>query len=121
MIYSWNLLKELKLELRHSTPFFMDAMSAIQALRNPTYHARTKHIAVKWHWLAQHIGVIFELIHVRTGDMTADLLTKAAVLRIWLGLFPHLSGAEQRSSREVIEAQSRERDVAFPRGKGSTP
>ena len=56
MLYIRGLLTEVGLGLTHPTPFFMDAMAAIQAMKTPVCHARTKHVAVKWRWLAQFIG-----------------------------------------------------------------
>ena len=107
LIYIRNVLSELGLKLIMTTPFFMDALSAIQALKNPVFHARTKHVDIKWHWLRQHMGSNFNLYHVRTSDMSADLLTKMVVFRIWHSLLPHIVGEESRSSREIIAAQSR--------------
>ena len=58
LLFIFNILKELGLPLERPIPFFMDAMAAIQSLRNSVYHARTKHVAVKWKWLAQFMGKI---------------------------------------------------------------
>ena len=96
LLFIRNLLGELRLKLDKPTPFFMDAMAAILALKNPVYHARSKHVAIKWHWLRQHIGTNFALYHVRTGDMSADLLTKMAIFRVWSSLLPHMIGEEVR-------------------------
>ena len=114
LIYFRNLLKELGLPLQKPTPFFMDALAAIRSLKNPVFHARTKHIDIKWHWLRQHIGSSFALNHVRTEDMTADLLTKMAVYRILKSLLPHLIGDEMRPSSVIVTAQSREKGASFP-------
>jgi hypothetical protein len=114
LLYIRNVLRELGLKLMKPVPFFMDAMSAVQALKNPVFHARTKHVDIKWHWLRQHMGPDFTLYHVRTGDMSADLLTKMAVFRIWCSLMPHIIGEEARSSGDIIAAQSREKGADFP-------
>lgn len=114
LIYIRNLLAELGLKLTKPIPFFMDAMAAIQALNNPVFHARTKHVAIKWHWLRSLIGTIFILVHVRTEDMSADLLTKMPVYRTWLILVPTILGEEWRSSEVIIGAQSREKGADFP-------
>jgi len=121
IIYIRNLLKELNLIIDKPTPFLMDAMSAIQTLKNPVFHARTKHIAIKWHWLRQYIGTIFDVIHVRTEDMSADLLTKMPVYKIWESLLPHITGNETRSSSDIILAQGREKGAVFPNGGVETP
>ena len=50
---------------------------------NPVFHKRSKHIAIKYHWIRQHIiGGIFgtaRLVHVGTLEMTADIFTKALI------------------------------------------
>ena len=121
LLFIRNLLGELRLKLTKPTPFFMDAMAAILALKNPVYHARSKHVAIKWHWLRQHIGTNFALYHVRTGDMSADLLTKMAIFRVWSSLLPHMIGEEVRSSDDIIAAQSREKGADFPKGGVEKP
>jgi hypothetical protein len=50
------------------TPFFMDAAAALYALKNP---------ALRTHWLMMHYLKCFLHIHIRTEDMTADLLQEA--------------------------------------------
>ena len=121
LLYIRNVLGELGLKLMKPTPFFMDAMAAVLSLKNPVYHARTKHVDIKWHWLRQHIGSSFALYHVRTGDMSADLLTKMPVFRIWTSLLPHITGEEVRSSDTIIAAQSREKGADFPLGGVEKP
>jgi len=85
----------------------MDALSAIQALNNPSFHARIKHVDIKWHWLRQLIGTIFELSHVRSADMLADMLTKMPVLSVWNSLLPYMSGQKSCSSEVVIRDQQK--------------
>jgi hypothetical protein len=91
-------------------------MAAIMALKNGNISARTKHFDIKWRWLAQGaIKAFFEFLHVRSPDMTSDLLTKMpGLVQIWLQLVNHLSGAEVRTSRMLIEAQKREKGTPFP-------
>ena len=116
LLYILNLLSELGFVITKQIPFFMDAMAAIQALRNSSFHACIKHVDIKWHWLRNLIGSIFALHHVRSADMAADLLTKMPTLRVWLSLLPHVLGEELRSSTEVVVAQTRAKDVVFPSG-----
>ena len=57
----------------------MDSQSAMAFARNPTHHKRSKHINIKYHWLREHIyerGTV-DLAHCATGDMVADVMTKA--------------------------------------------
>ena len=102
---------ELQLQLTRASPFFMDAQAAISALKNPVFHARAKHIAIKFHWLRQHVdgkpGNALKIIHVRSTDMVADILTKMTTQAIWSKLIGHLLGSQAISSEEMIRAQER--------------
>nr|GEZ02578.1 retrotransposon protein, putative, unclassified [Tanacetum cinerariifolium] len=58
-------------------PIYYDSKSAI-APCNPVQHSRTKHIAVRYHFIKEHVekGTI-ELYFIKTDYQLADLLTKA--------------------------------------------
>lgn len=61
-----------------STMVLCDSKSAIQLAENPTTHERTKHIDIDCHFIREYVPTKFlKLIHVRTGQQLADLLTKA--------------------------------------------
>jgi hypothetical protein len=54
-----------------------DNQSAIKLGKNPTYHARTKHIDVKYHWIREAIAKkICEIEYINTQKQLADILTK---------------------------------------------
>ena len=58
----------------------MDSQSAICLANNPMYHKRSKHIDIKYHWIREKVGDedgIVRLLHVSSGEMVADILTKA--------------------------------------------
>jgi hypothetical protein len=116
LIFIRNLLKEIGLPMTRPTRFFMDAMAAIMAMKNGHVSARTKHFDIKWRWLVQGaVRKLFEFLHLRSGDMTSDLLTKMpGLVQTWLELVNHLSGAEIRTSRMLMEAQKREKGTSFP-------
>nr|GEU28764.1 retrovirus-related Pol polyprotein from transposon TNT 1-94 [Tanacetum cinerariifolium] len=59
-------------------PIYCDFKSAIAISYNPVQHSRTKHIAVRYHFIKEHIkkGTI-ELYFVKTGYQLADIFTKA--------------------------------------------
>ena len=48
----------------------------IAIVRDPVYHARTKHIDIKYHYVREALtnGVI-DLVYCPTQQMTADILT----------------------------------------------
>nr|GFA80052.1 hypothetical protein [Tanacetum cinerariifolium] len=59
-------------------PIYCDSKSAIAISCNPVQHSRTKHIAVHYHFIKEHVekGTI-ELYFVKTDYQMADLFTKA--------------------------------------------
>lgn len=58
--------------------FFMDNISAIRLVKNPEFHKRTKHIDVRYHFIRQKFEEgAFDLQHVSTKEMIADVFTKA--------------------------------------------
>nr|GEW75498.1 DNA-directed DNA polymerase [Tanacetum cinerariifolium] len=58
-------------------PIYCDLKSAIGISCNPVQHLRTKHIAVRYHFIKEHMekGTI-ELYFVKTDNQLADLFTK---------------------------------------------
>ncbi|GKC85101.1 copia protein [Tanacetum coccineum] len=59
-------------------PIYCDSKSAIAISCNPVQHSRIKHIAVRYHFIKEHVekGTI-ELYFVKTDYQLADLFTKA--------------------------------------------
>ncbi|GJW72295.1 hypothetical protein Tco_0129212, partial [Tanacetum coccineum] len=59
-------------------PIYCDLKSAIAISYNPVQHSRTKHIAVRYHFIKEHVekGTI-ELYFIKTNYQLADLFTKA--------------------------------------------
>nr|GFB65048.1 reverse transcriptase domain-containing protein [Tanacetum cinerariifolium] len=59
-------------------PIYCDSKSAIAIACNPVQHSRTKHIAVRYHFIKEHVekGTI-ELYFVKTDYQLADIFTKA--------------------------------------------
>nr|GEZ02243.1 retrovirus-related Pol polyprotein from transposon TNT 1-94 [Tanacetum cinerariifolium] len=59
-------------------PIYCNSKSAIAISCNPVQHSRTKHIAVRYHFIKEHVekGMI-ELYFVKTDYQLADLFTKA--------------------------------------------
>nr|GEW91840.1 retrovirus-related Pol polyprotein from transposon TNT 1-94 [Tanacetum cinerariifolium] len=63
-------------------PIYCDSKSAIAISCNPVQHSRTKHIAVRYHFIKEHMekGTI-ELYFVKTDYQLADLFTKALLFQ----------------------------------------
>ncbi|GKD78394.1 hypothetical protein Tco_1341015 [Tanacetum coccineum] len=62
-------------------PIYCDSRLAIAISCNPVQHSRTRHIAVRYHFIKEHIekGTI-ELYFVKTDYQLADLITKALLV-----------------------------------------
>jgi hypothetical protein len=60
------------------TTLYSDSQSVITLTKDGSYHARTKHIDIRYHFIRFIVqkGTI-NLIYCPTEDMTADILTKA--------------------------------------------
>ena len=72
-----KLLNELCNKEKQNITLFMDNQSAIQLIKNPVYHKRTKHIDVKYHYVRDmHLDGNYDLDYVITKEQVADILTK---------------------------------------------
>ncbi|MCO5564489.1 hypothetical protein L7F22_018150 [Adiantum nelumboides] len=59
-----------------------DSQSAIKLAKNPMFHAKRKHISVKYHFIRNmHEDKHMQLVKVHTHDNLADLLTKGISLK----------------------------------------
>lgn len=57
---------------------FCDSQSAIHLGKNSTFHSRSKHIDVRYHWIRDVLDAgLLELAKVHTDDNGADMMTKA--------------------------------------------
>lgn len=77
-IWIRRLLGEVFRPLSEPTTLYSASQSAIALTEDGHYHARTKHIDIRYHFIhyvidASHI----HLIYCATNDQTADALTKA--------------------------------------------
>ena len=74
-------LRQLTAELRSppetATTIFEDNQSAIAMTKNPQFHGRAKHIAIKYHFIREQVqnGTI-KLKYCPTSQMLADIFTK---------------------------------------------
>ncbi|KAE8678648.1 hypothetical protein F3Y22_tig00111402pilonHSYRG00027 [Hibiscus syriacus] len=80
-IWLQGLLGELEMEQKH-IKVHCDSQSAIHLAKNQVYHARTKHIDVRYHFVREILeegGVIIQKIRITKNP--ADMLTKVFCLR----------------------------------------
>nr|GEV09135.1 retrovirus-related Pol polyprotein from transposon TNT 1-94 [Tanacetum cinerariifolium] len=82
-------------------PLYCDSKSAIAISYNLVQHSRTKHIAVRYHFIKEHVekGTI-ELYFVKTDYQLADLFTKALPADRFNYLVRHL-GMRSLSPQEL--------------------
>lgn len=73
-----RILKDLKFEQKEPTTIFCDNMSTIAMTKNPVFHARSKHIELRHHFIRELVNekeISMEFIN--TNNQPADFLTKA--------------------------------------------
>ena len=59
-------------------PLYCDSESAIHIYHNPVQHSKTKHIALRYHFIKDHVEDDNVEIHfVRSADRLADIFTKS--------------------------------------------
>ena len=77
MIWLRRLLKDLKYIQDRPTMIYQDNQGTIALARNPTFHSRTKHIDIKYHFVRDKIKSSELVIEYKaTQEMVADALTK---------------------------------------------
>jgi hypothetical protein len=73
-----NILGEFGYTLSSPSTLYIDNQSAINVAKNPEHHGRMKHLDLRTHWLRHNVeDKIFRPVHVSTGEMLADCMTKA--------------------------------------------
>ena len=78
-IWIRNLLQEFKLPIFNNLtiPIAIDNNSAMKLSKNPEFHARTKHIAMRHHFIREKVVTGEVKVHrVDTKNNLADILTK---------------------------------------------
>jgi hypothetical protein len=73
-----QLFGELGMTSPAPSTLHIDNQSAISVAKNPEHHGRMKHLDLANHWLRDRVAERkIQVVHLRTEDMPADLLTKA--------------------------------------------
>ena len=77
VIWIQSQLRDYGLNMK-KIPLYCDSESAIRICHNPVQHSKTKHIALRYHFIKDHVedGNV-EVHFVRTTDQLADVFTKA--------------------------------------------
>ena len=77
VMYLRSVLGEIGYAQRQPTVIYEDNQPCIQIATNPMTVTRTKHMAIKFHYVREVIAALsIEIKYCPTGDMIADLLTK---------------------------------------------
>jgi hypothetical protein len=73
-----RLLGELLNQQEETVMLFIDNQSALQLVRNPVFHERTKHIDLRFHFIRECVedGKV-AVEHIGTTNQLADILTKS--------------------------------------------
>ena len=77
IVWLKHLLKGMKEEITKPIILYCDNTSAINISKNPVMHAKTKHVAIKYHYVRELVEdkqVKMEYIH--TKEQGADIFTK---------------------------------------------
>ena len=100
-IWMRRLTSDLKNGPTTGTVIFEDNRSAICMAQNPQFHGRTKHIAIKFHFIREQVknGNI-ELKHCETKEMVADMLTKG-LYRDQFTKLRKMAGMEEMPKHDV--------------------
>ncbi|GAA0161558.1 hypothetical protein LIER_17842 [Lithospermum erythrorhizon] len=76
MLWIKKLFRKLKLKQDKFTVLY-DSQSAIHLSRNLTFHSRSKHIEVRYHWIRNALeDKLLYLDKVHTSENTTDMMTK---------------------------------------------
>lgn len=72
------ICSDLQAPLTRPITLFNDNQGAIALSNNPVFQARSKHIETQYHWIREKVlDGVFKLVYVATGEMLADICTKA--------------------------------------------
>ena len=84
LVWLKGLMKEL--HLHDGAPLLLkcDSKAAVDIANNPVQHDRTKHIEIDRHFIKEKLDDgILQLMHVRSGEQVADVLTKGVSIQMF--------------------------------------
>lgn len=98
LVWLRRLIHQLDQQILNERPIlFMDNESAIKFTKNPTFHRKTKHIEVRYHFIrSQFEKGIFDVKFVGTENQLADFFTKP---------LPRVQFEKFRSSLNIVKAK----------------
>ncbi|GJY14086.1 putative ribonuclease H-like domain-containing protein [Tanacetum coccineum] len=102
-----------------NTKIYIDNESTICIVKNPVYHSKTKHIAIRHHFIRDaYEKKLIMVLNIHTDDNVADLLTKAFDVSRKLMEMQRLAGKKslkkQWMQKEYVSKQGRKPAKAEP-------
>ncbi|PNX61424.1 copia-type polyprotein, partial [Trifolium pratense] len=86
-IWLKNLIEEISQDKCETVTLKIDNVSAINLAKNPIAHGRSKHIKLRFHYLREQVSNgNLALMHCRSEEQVADLLTKAVTVQVFENL-----------------------------------
>ena len=77
IVWFKQLLAGMKVEIKDPVVIYYDKKSAINILKNPVMHSKTKHISIKYHFLRELVqDKEVRLEYVNTKEKITDTFTK---------------------------------------------
>jgi hypothetical protein len=93
-----KLLKEMNFSQKKTTNIRVDNKSAIELVKNPVHHERSKHIDVRFHFIREHMkNDDVEMTHVASRDQVAYIFTKPLSAELF-NKFKKLLGMQARNN-----------------------
>ena len=116
-IWLRSLLSELGFHMPYSTTIWCDNKGAIQLCLNPVHHRRTKHIAIRYHFIREQVASHSIIVdYMPTNEMLADILTKPLTSNTFHRLRDSLMGGGGIN----IPASNKRTKVSIPPAENST-
>jgi hypothetical protein len=73
-----NFFTQLGYKFTGASTLHIDNQSALSVAKDPEHHGRMKHLDLRYYWLRDEVyGGRISVVHLRTDQMPADILTKA--------------------------------------------
>lgn len=77
IVWIKRLISEVCFGKQIKTTLHMDNQAAIQMIKNPVFHKRTKHVDVRYHYIRERYEQKdFDLVYISTDQQVADIFTK---------------------------------------------
>ncbi|CEG43863.1 polyprotein [Plasmopara halstedii] len=98
ILWKRAMLRDMGHEQVEGTQVWEDNQGAIALANNAGYHARTKHVEIKHHFIRENVpGGLLKIDYIDTKSQLADMLTKALKTKV-LKYLREASGIKVKSA-----------------------